>query len=113
MTLSKEKQRAREREKRVKAQMKAQMEGFVTADRGDYIKRVLEDSHSRVVRDARLVQVLRVDTTEGLGTAEGLFTEENPYRQVVYWYEADGTLIARRDRWEERDTSNLVAPEGS
>ena len=78
---------------------------FVFADQGGHISRVLKKPHTNLVRGGQLVQVLRVEAVEGLGTAEGLFTEENPVRQVVYWYEADGTLIARRDSWEERETS--------
>ncbi len=87
------------------ALIRAQIEGFVVADRGGYIRKVLKHPYADLVRSAGLVQVQRIEVLEGLGTAEGLFTEKNPFRVVVYWYEADGTLIARRDSWEERETS--------
>ncbi len=108
MTLSKAKQAEKAKEKRIKEKMKAQIEGFATADPGGYIERVLRDSHTQVARDARTIEVLRVEAVEGLGTSEGLLTEENPYRTVVYWYTTDGRLIARRDSWEERDSGNFV-----
>ena len=96
---AKARQRARE------ALITAQIEGWVVADRGGFISRTLKEPHTELSRGARIVEVLRVKVLEGLGTAEGLFTEENPFREVVYWYEKDGTLIARRDGWEERATS--------
>lgn len=101
---------AKARQRYMAALRTAQIEGFVVADRGGFIREVLRRPHTNRVRGGELVQVLRVEAVEGLGTSEGLFTEENPVRQVIYWYEADGTLIARRDSWEERHkTVDLVA----
>ena len=91
-------------------QVRRQVHAWVVADGGGYIGEVLKRPHTNHVRGGQLVGVLRVEAVEGLGTAEGLFTKENPARRVVYWYEADGTLIARRDSWEERHkTVDLVA----
>ena len=82
---------------------------FAFADQGGHISRVLKKPYTNLVRGGQLVQVLRIEALEGLGTSEGLFTEENPSRRVVYWYEADGTLIARRDPQDNRPV-NFMTP---
>ena len=98
---------------RIKRQMvDEQLRAFVVADQGGFIRRILEDPHTELVKDVRTVQVIRVEALEGIGTSAGPITEESPFRRVVYWHTLDGQLIARRDSWEEGATSrtNFVEP---
>ncbi len=53
-----------------------------------------EDRH-RPLRSVERVTVLRIVVLEGQGFIN------SPVREVTYHYEEDGTLIARRDLWEE------------
>jgi hypothetical protein len=47
------------------------------------------------VRSCERVTLTRVVVAEGMGV------DGNPVREVTYWYDDDGWLIARRDGWEE------------
>lgn len=48
-----------------------------------------------VVRSAQVVQVLKLEVCEGLGT------EENVARIVTYYYTGSGERLVRIDLWEE------------
>jgi hypothetical protein len=51
------------------------------------------------VRSCERVTLTRVVVAEGMGV------DGNPVREVTYWYDDDGWLIARRDGWEEAQDS--------
>jgi hypothetical protein len=47
------------------------------------------------VRGAERITVTRITALEGIGQ------DASPLREVEYWYDDDGRLIARRDGWRE------------
>lgn len=58
---------------------------------------------SEYMRSCERATVTRVVLVEGIGQPD------DPVREVSYWYDDDGWLIARRDGWEESQQSG---PEG-
>lgn len=55
-----------------------------------------------LVRRCERVEVTRIVVKEGAGI------EGDPVREVAYWYADDGQLIARRDSWEENETTRCA-----
>lgn len=51
---------------------------------------------------AQIVELLKVQVTEGEGT------EESPKRAVDYYFQPSGVLLWRWDEWEEEQTSDCV-----
>ena len=45
--------------------------------------------------DVRVIEVISVEIAEGAGT------EESPARRVIYYYDRQGSVLARVDKWEE------------
>lgn len=56
---------------------------------------------SKHVREVKMMEVIHVVSFEGEGT------EENPARLINEYYSKEGTLLATKDEWLEREIEKV------